>query len=123
MGQPQFQLTLNGKTITQPGSGKIEILSPAQLPVAEVTADSGVARTGPSTDYSRLTPLPKGTRATVTGKEGEWLRLDYGAWINSQGNPHSTRCSSTTDSNSQCRILVNSLERQKYFSPYKFLYL
>ncbi|MEH2420616.1 MAG: N-acetylmuramoyl-L-alanine amidase [Nostoc sp.] len=84
LGQPQFQLTLNGKTITQPGSGKIQILSRAELPVAEVTADAGVARTGPNTDYSRLTPLPKGTHATVTGREGEWLRLDYGAWINSQ---------------------------------------
>ncbi|MCC5642844.1 N-acetylmuramoyl-L-alanine amidase [Nostoc sp. CHAB 5824] len=84
LGQPQFQLTLNGKTITQPGTGKIQILSRAQLPVSEVTVESGVARTGPSTDYSRLTPLPKGTRATVTGREGEWLRLDYGAWINSK---------------------------------------
>ncbi|QSJ18691.1 N-acetylmuramoyl-L-alanine amidase [Nostoc sp. UHCC 0702] len=84
LGKPQFQLTLNGKTITQPGTGKIQILSPAQLPVAEVTVDSGVARTGPSTDYSRLTPLPKGTRAAVTAREGEWLRLDYGAWINTK---------------------------------------
>jgi N-acetylmuramoyl-L-alanine amidase len=84
LGKPQFQLTLNGKTITQPGTGKIQILSKAELPVSEVTVESGVARTGPSTDYSRLTPLPKGTRATVTGREGEWLRLDYGAWINSQ---------------------------------------
>ncbi|MEH2076444.1 MAG: N-acetylmuramoyl-L-alanine amidase [Nostoc sp.] len=84
LGKPQFQLTLNGKTIAQPGSGKIQILSRAELPISEVTVESGVARTGPSTDYSRLTPLPKGTRATVTGREGEWLRLDYGAWINSQ---------------------------------------
>ncbi|MFH7028061.1 MAG: N-acetylmuramoyl-L-alanine amidase [Heteroscytonema crispum UTEX LB 1556] len=84
IGQPQFQLTLNGKTITQPAPGKITILSPAQLQVAEVTADSGTARTGPSTDYSRLTPLPKGTRAAVTGRQGEWLRLDYGTWINSK---------------------------------------
>ncbi|MDZ8221663.1 N-acetylmuramoyl-L-alanine amidase [Nostoc sp. ChiVER01] len=84
LGQPQFQLTLNGKTTTQPGTGKIQILSRAELPVSEVTVESGVARTGPSTDYSRLTPLPKGTRATVTGREGEWLRLDYGAWINSK---------------------------------------
>jgi N-acetylmuramoyl-L-alanine amidase len=84
LGKPEFQLRLNGKTITQPGTGKITILSPAQLPVAEVTVEAGVARTGASTDYSRLTPLPQGTRATVTGKEGEWLRLDYGAWINSK---------------------------------------
>ncbi|MGK7873830.1 MAG: N-acetylmuramoyl-L-alanine amidase [Xenococcaceae cyanobacterium] len=81
LGNPLFQLSLNGKTVTQQGAGKVEILSPIQLEVIEVTAETGVARTGPSTDYSRLTPLPKGTRASVTGKEGDWLRLDYGAWI------------------------------------------
>ena len=84
LGKPQFQLTLNGQTVSQPGVGKIQILSPAQLPVVEVIAESGVARTGPSSDYSRLTPLPKGTRSTVTGIEGDWLRLDYGGWIKSQ---------------------------------------
>jgi N-acetylmuramoyl-L-alanine amidase len=84
LGKPEFQLTLDGKTITQSGTGKIQIFSTAQLPVVEVSADSGATRTGPSTDYSRLTPLPKGTRATVTGKEGDWLRLDFGAWINSK---------------------------------------
>ncbi|MEA5577254.1 N-acetylmuramoyl-L-alanine amidase [Anabaena sp. UHCC 0451] len=84
LGQPLFSLTLNGNTATQLGEGKISILTPTQLPVTEVIAASGVTRTGPSTDYSRLTPLPKGTRATVTGKEGDWLRLDYGAWIHSK---------------------------------------
>ncbi len=84
LGKPEFQLTLNGKTITQAGVGKITVLSPAQLTVVEVTADAGVARTGASTDYSRLTPLPKGTRAAVTGRDGEWLRLDYGGWIDSK---------------------------------------
>ncbi|NEZ56688.1 N-acetylmuramoyl-L-alanine amidase [Adonisia turfae] len=80
-GTPEFQLTLNGQTITQAGSGSIEILSPTSFQVAEVTVESGIARTGPSTDYSRLTPLPQGTSATVTGREGDWVRLDYGAWI------------------------------------------
>ncbi|MFB8788625.1 MAG: N-acetylmuramoyl-L-alanine amidase [Potamolinea sp.] len=81
LGTPLFQLTLNGKITTQPGSGKISILSPVNLEVAEVTSNAGVARTGPSTDFSRMTPLPKGTRASVTAKEGEWIRLDYGGWI------------------------------------------
>ena len=81
LGYPQFQLTLNGQTLTQPGTGKVEILSPANAQVIEVTADPGTARTGASTDYSRLTPLPQGTTASVTGREGEWLRLDYGGWI------------------------------------------
>lgn len=81
LGNPIFQLSLDGKTITQPGAGGVEILSPSKLEVVEITAPSGVARTGPSTDHSRLTPLPKGTMASVTGIEGEWLRLDYGGWI------------------------------------------
>ncbi|MEG4293226.1 N-acetylmuramoyl-L-alanine amidase [Microcoleus sp. C2C3] len=81
LGVPLFELTMNDRTISQQGTGKISILSPADLEIAEVTADPGVARTGASTDFSRMTPLPKGTRATVIGREGEWLRLDYGAWI------------------------------------------
>ena len=80
-GAPVYQLDLQGNKVTQRAPGKISILSPANPQVIEVTADAGVARTGPSTNYSRLTPLPKGTRAAVTGSEGEWLRLDYGAWI------------------------------------------
>ncbi len=81
LGQPQYLLNVKGASFAQVAPGAIRILAPAQLEVAEVTADQGVARTGASTDYSRLTPLPKGTRATVTGQDGEWLRLDYGGWI------------------------------------------
>lgn len=81
LGTPSYRLTLDGQTITQNASGTIQILSSAQFEVAEVTAEAGTARTGPSTDYSRITPLPKGTRAVVTGREGDWLRLDYGGWI------------------------------------------
>lgn len=81
LGKPQFQVTLGGETTLQTGPASVEILSPSQLEAVEVSADAGVARTGPGTNYSRLTPLPKGTRATVTGREGDWLRLDYGGWI------------------------------------------
>lgn len=84
LGQPRYQVSLNGKTTTERAPGNIEIMSPTQFDIAEVTVDSGVARTGPSTSYSRLTPLPKGTTAAVTGREGEWLRLDYGAWIKAE---------------------------------------
>lgn len=78
---PVFQLTMNGQTISQQGTGKITIISPIDFDIAEVTVENGAARTGPSSDYSRLTPLPKGTRAAIIGREGEWLKLDYGAWI------------------------------------------
>jgi N-acetylmuramoyl-L-alanine amidase len=80
-GQPIFELQKDGEVVRQKSTGMIEILSQKDIQVVEVIAHAGVARTGASTDYSRLTPLPKGTRARVTGKEGEWLRLDYGGWI------------------------------------------
>ncbi|AFZ46722.1 cell wall hydrolase/autolysin [Cyanobacterium stanieri PCC 7202] len=78
---PIFTMDYQGQTITQNQVGTIETLAPQNLRVIEVTASQGVARTGPSTNHSRLTPLPQGTQAQVTGIEGEWLRLDYGAWI------------------------------------------
>ncbi len=80
-GKPIFELEQDNKQVTRQGGGEITIFSPQDIKVVEVIADEGVARTGASSDYSRLTPLPKGTRARVTGKEGEWFRLDYGGWI------------------------------------------
>ena len=80
-GKPLFTIEQDNQRVTKEGQGKIQILSPQDIRVVEIIADVGVARTGASTNYSRLTPLPKGTQAKVTGKEGEWLRLDYGAWI------------------------------------------
>ncbi|KAM3102042.1 N-acetylmuramoyl-L-alanine amidase [Phormidesmis sp. 146-12] len=82
LGKPQYLLNLKDAQVAQTAPGKIRILSPSQLEIAEVIVPSGTARTGASTDYSRLTPLPQGTRATITGQEGDWVRLDYGGWIN-----------------------------------------
>lgn len=81
LGTPEFILQQGRETVRQPGAGTVSILSPQQPQIVAVTAASGTARTGPSTSYSRLTPLPTGTRAAVTGREGDWYRLDYGAWI------------------------------------------
>ena len=81
LGQPQYEVRLEDRIIKEKAIGKVEILSPKKLQVAEVTAVNADARTGASTDFSRLTPLPKGTKATITGKQGTWLRLDYGGWV------------------------------------------
>ncbi|KPQ35582.1 MAG: N-acetylmuramoyl-L-alanine amidase [Phormidesmis priestleyi Ana] len=81
LGAPTFTLQAQGETVTAEALGQVSILSPTDFQVAEVTTEQGVARTGPSTNYSRITPLPAGTRAAITGREGEWLRLDYGGWI------------------------------------------
>lgn len=73
----------NSKRVTarQESPGQVRVIAPHSLDVVEVTAPEGVARTGPSTNHSRLTPLPQGTRAIVSGREGDWLRLAYGAWL------------------------------------------
>lgn len=118
-GKPVFQLSKNGQTLRQAGPGQVEILpgpgrasadgqviQPVTYSLAEVTADQGVARTGPSTDYSRLTPLPQGTQAAITGREGEWLRLDYGGWINQK---ETRRFSSVTPA----RSLIRGLRSQQ----------
>lgn len=81
LGRPQFRLSQQGQTVTADGPGTVEIATHPPFPVAEVTVPAGVARTGPGTNHSRITPLPQGTRAAVTGQEGDWLRLDYGGWI------------------------------------------
>jgi N-acetylmuramoyl-L-alanine amidase len=81
LGQPQYQITLNGQTQNVTAKGGVTILNPTQPEVIAVTAEAGVTRTGPSTDFSRLTPLPQGTRARVTAQDGDWIRLDYGAWM------------------------------------------
>ncbi len=81
LGQPNYRLEINGETVEQAAPGTVDVLPAVPFQVATVTAPSGTARTGPSTTYSRLTPLPTGTQAGITGSEGDWWRLDYGAWI------------------------------------------
>ena len=81
LGRPRFVANLAGKQVRQDANSTIQILDPDQLKTIEVIAEAGVARTGPGTHYSRLTPLPQRTRARVIGRDGEWLKLGYGGWI------------------------------------------
>jgi N-acetylmuramoyl-L-alanine amidase len=95
LGNPTYKLEVSASpttkaiNVSQSAPGKVQILSPVNLDVAEVKVDGGIARTGASSDFSRLTPLPKGTKAAITarqmgnnnGKQANWVRLDYGAWI------------------------------------------
>lgn len=81
IGQPSYTFNIGGEATTVLSPGSITRADSRSFQVAEVTVPSGIARTGPSTNYSRITPLPQGTRAVVTATEGDWLRLDYGGWI------------------------------------------
>ncbi len=64
LGKPIFTAQLNNRSITQQGQGEINIISDQNLPVIEIIVPEGVARTGPGSDYSRLTPLPQGTKGS-----------------------------------------------------------
>ncbi len=90
LGNPTYQLqTTGGKPVAQTAPGKVQILSPLNLEIAQVKVEGGITRSGPSSDYSRMTPLPKGTTASITGRQAgnnngaqaNWVRLDYGGWI------------------------------------------
>jgi N-acetylmuramoyl-L-alanine amidase len=83
LGQPVFELRRGDRRLRETASGAVEIrpalVSP--VPVARIINREAVSRTGPGTSYSRLTPIPEGVQAAITGSEGDWLRLDYGVWV------------------------------------------
>ncbi|PZU95354.1 MAG: N-acetylmuramoyl-L-alanine amidase [Pseudanabaena sp.] len=81
LGKPEYELRQGDRLIKQEAKGKLEILSTKKFQIAHVKAIAADARTGASTDFSRLTPLPEGTKALITGKQGNWLRFDYGGWV------------------------------------------
>ncbi len=81
LGQPEYEMRFGDRIVKQRAIGKVEILSLKNIQVAEITAISADARTGASSDFSRLTPLPKGTKGLITAKQGAWFRLDYGGWV------------------------------------------
>lgn len=84
LGRPRFVVAGEPESTTPPiAAGSVTIWPAEQRDIATVTANPGVARTGPSTDHSRLTPLPQGTQAVITGREGDWWRLAYGGWLRS----------------------------------------
>lgn len=84
---PETNTTVN---VCPSGLVKPAIINKYNLPVYEVVKDPGVARVGPDDDCTRVTPLPKGSKArvvnTATGPNRSrqpvpWSQLDYGAWI------------------------------------------
>jgi N-acetylmuramoyl-L-alanine amidase len=65
------------------------IIATANVEVAEVLANETISRIGPTSDANRVTPLPKGIKAVVVGrqegdnngKKATWVQLNYGGWV------------------------------------------
>ncbi len=81
LGNPKFVITDGKQSVTANSPYSIQVLDNSTITVAVVQTDNAITRTGPSSDFARLTPLPRGVQAQVTGKSGAWWRLSYGAWI------------------------------------------
>ncbi len=96
------------KTTGNCGAVNTAIKLPTPVKIAEVVVDSGISRTAPSDEATRLTPLPKNTKATITSTKGDWLRLDYGAWIHRQETR--TFISNTSSESFACDISYRQLE-------------
>jgi N-acetylmuramoyl-L-alanine amidase len=106
LGKPEFIVSLGDRSISQKANGNVNILSPQKIELAQVIIESGIARTGAGSDYSRLTPLPKGTIDRITAKEGDWVRLSYGGWIEAKSLQ-------INSSNSVPTSVVRSFKTQK----------
>jgi|GEM_PF-2019247 len=67
--------------------------------VGVVTADPLSMRSGPSSDYSRITRLPRGTRTEVLGTSGSWTRVrasGHTGWVRSRDLARQGRGVTTT---------------------------
>jgi len=81
LGHAKYVITNGKQSVTANSPYTIQVLDNSTIKVAVVKTDNAITRTGPSSDFARLTPLPRGVQAQITGKSGAWWRLSYGAWI------------------------------------------
>jgi uncharacterized lipoprotein YddW (UPF0748 family)/N-acetylmuramoyl-L-alanine amidase len=82
LGNPVFVLQYNGQTITSKQSNTINVQSAKYNRYAVVTSTDSevVARSGPSTAYSRVTPLINGAADYVVGQQNGFYLLKSGVW-------------------------------------------
>ncbi|MHB8061101.1 MAG: family 10 glycosylhydrolase [Ruminiclostridium sp.] len=82
LGKPVFVFEYNGKKITSKQSNTISVQSAKYNKYAVVSTPDieVVTRSGPSTDYSRYTPLINGATDYVVGQQNDFYLLRSGVW-------------------------------------------
>jgi len=85
LGNPIFALEYNGKKLTSKMSNTISVQSSKYNKYAVVSSSDleVVARTGPSSGYSRTTPLINGATDYVVGQQNNYYLLKSGVWTSS----------------------------------------
>ncbi len=83
LGKPVFVLDYNGNKITKSLSNTISVQSSKYHKYAVVnTKEAEVpARSGPSSSYSRVTPLINGAYDYVVGQQNKFYLLKSGVWV------------------------------------------
>lgn len=76
-----FSFDYKDTAVSKSSKGKIKVLNPNNLKSAVIKDPDCILRTGPSTSFGRLSPLPLDTTDYITKRDGQWLRLKYGGWI------------------------------------------
>ena len=77
---PQLTLSIDGQVVTKP-TAPLKVLDPDRVLVARANTDDAIARNGPSTNYIRYSPWPKGTESRIIGRENDWLHTASERWI------------------------------------------
>lgn len=82
LGNPVFIMEYKGQKITSKQSNTISVQSSKYYKYAVVSSKDAevVARSGPSTDYSRITPLINGATDHIVGQQNGFYLLKSGAW-------------------------------------------
>lgn len=82
LGKPIFVMEYNGQRLTAKQSNTISVLSSKyyKYAVVNISDAEAVARSGPSTDYSRITPLINGAADYIVGQQNGFYLLKSGTW-------------------------------------------
>ncbi|EPR11967.1 family 10 glycosylhydrolase [Ruminiclostridium papyrosolvens] len=82
LGKPAFVMEYKGAKITSLQSNTISVQSSKYYKYAVVSTNDAeaVARSGPSTDYSRITPLINGGTDYIVGQQNSFYLLKSGVW-------------------------------------------
>ncbi|MEM8714842.1 MAG: N-acetylmuramoyl-L-alanine amidase [Cyanobacteria bacterium P01_A01_bin.3] len=80
---PELSVSAGGQVVTKPAA-PLKVLDPDRVLVARANTDDAIARNGPSTNYIRYSPWPKGTESRIIGRENDWLHTASDRWITSE---------------------------------------
>ena len=85
LGKPEYFMEYKGQRISNKMSYTLTSESNKYIKYAVVSVSGleGVTRSGPSTDFGRLTPLINGAADYIVGQQNGFYLLRSGVWINS----------------------------------------